>query len=99
MILSGNSAKLRIYRKFSDGDFTFKIKFLIKVSPKLGMADIVFPTELYLKNVNYLYSACSNPTNVVLVIVLSMIISKGLDNGNAKFNRCVITQAVTKTIT
>ena len=29
------------------------------------------------KNVYYFYSACSNPTNVFLVIVLSMIIGKG----------------------
>ena len=39
--------------------------------------DILFPAELHLKNVYYLYSACSNPTNVVLVIVLSMLIGKG----------------------
>jgi hypothetical protein len=30
---------------------------------------------------------------------LNMIIGKGLDNGTAKFYRCVITQAITKTIT
>ena len=41
------------------------------------MRYILFPTELHLKNVYYLYSACSNPTNVVLVTVLSMIIGKG----------------------
>ena len=29
------------------------------------------------QKVNYLYGACSNPTNDVLVIVLSMIIGKG----------------------
>ena len=58
---------------------------------------ILFPTELHLKNVYYLYSACSNPTDVVLVIVLSMIIGKGLDNRTAIFHRCVITQAITKT--
>ena len=51
---------------------------------------ILFPTELHLKNVYYLYSACSNPTNVVLVIFLSIIIGKGLDNRTAKFYRCVI---------
>ena len=45
--------------------------------------------ELHLKNVDYLYSACSNPTNFVLLIVLSIIIGKGLDNGTAKFYRCV----------
>jgi hypothetical protein len=28
-----------------------------------------------------------------------MIIGKGLDNGTAKFYRCVITQAITKIIT
>ena len=28
-----------------------------------------------------------------------MIIGKGLDNGTAKFYRCVITQVITKTIT
>ena len=38
---------------------------------------ILLPTELHLKNVYYLYSACSNRTNVVLVIVLRMIIGKG----------------------
>jgi hypothetical protein len=54
--------------------------------------------QLHLKNVYYLYSACSNPTNVVSVIVLSMIIGTGLDNGTAKFYRCVITQAISKTI-
>ena len=46
---------------------------------------ILFPTELHLKNVYYLYSACSNPINFVLVIVLNMIIGKGLDNETAKF--------------
>ena len=61
--------------------------------------DILFPTELHLKNVYYLFSACSNPTDGVWVIVLSMIIGKGLDNETAKFYRCVITQAITKTIT
>ena len=34
------------------------------------LVNILFPTELHLKNVNYLYSACSNPTDVVKVIVL-----------------------------
>ena len=38
---------------------------------------IILPTELHLKKINYLYSACSNPTYVVLVTVLRMIISKG----------------------
>ena len=57
--------------------------------------DILFATELHLKNVNNLYSACSNPNNVVSVIVLRMIIGKGLDNGTAKFYRYVITQAIT----
>jgi hypothetical protein len=33
------------------------------------------------------------------VIVLSMIVGKGLDNGIAKYYRCVITQAITDTIT
>ena len=60
---------------------------------------ILFGTELHLKNAHYLYSACSNPTNVVLVVILNMIIGKGLDNGTAKFYWCVITQAITKTIT
>ena len=41
------------------------------------LAHIFLPTELHLKSVKYYYIACSNPTNVVLVIVLSMIISKG----------------------
>ena len=47
------------------------------------MVNIILPTKLHLKNVYYLYSACSNPINVVLVIVLSMIVGKGLDNGTA----------------
>ena len=34
------------------------------------MDHILLPTKHHLKNVNYLYSACLNPTNVVLVIVL-----------------------------
>ena len=38
---------------------------------------ILLPMELHLKNICCLYSACSNPTNVVLVIVLSVIIGKG----------------------
>ena len=38
---------------------------------------ILFSTSFHLKNAYYLYSACSNPTNVVLVSVLSMIIGKG----------------------
>ena len=38
---------------------------------------ILLSTKVHLKNVYYLYSACSNPTNVVLVIGLSMIIGKG----------------------
>ena len=63
------------------------------------MTHNVFPTELHLKNVYHLYSACSNPTNVVLVIVLSMIIGKGLHNETAQFYWCVITQAITDTIT
>ena len=60
---------------------------------------ILFRTELHLKNAYYLYSACSNPSHVALVIILNMIIGKGLDNGTAKFYRCVMTQAITKTIT
>ena len=63
------------------------------------LVSILFRTELHLKNAYYLYSACSNPTNVALVIILNMIIGKGLDNGTAKCYRCVITQAITKTIT
>ena len=47
--------------------------------------DILFPTELHLKNVHYLLSPGSNPTNVVLVIVLSMITGEGLDNETAIF--------------
>jgi hypothetical protein len=62
------------------------------------LTDIFFGTEHHLKNAYYLYSACSNPTNVVLVIILNIIIDKGLDNGTAKFYRCVISQAITKTI-
>ena len=61
--------------------------------------NIFFGTELHLKNAYYLYSACSNPTYVVLVIILNMTIGKGLDNGTAKFYWCLITQAITKTIT
>ena len=48
-------------------------KGLLKVSITYRLYDIVYilyPTELHLKNVYYLYSACSNPTDVVLVIVL-----------------------------
>jgi hypothetical protein len=54
--------------------------FLIKKVNPLNDAkfdNIFFPTELHLKNVYYLYSVCSNLTNVVTVIVLSMIIRKG----------------------
>jgi hypothetical protein len=45
-------------------------------------SDLIVPTpdflpNLMLKNAFYLLSAWSNPTNVVLVIVLSMIIGKG----------------------
>ena len=35
--------------------------------------NILFPTLVHLKNACYLYSTCSNPTNVVLVIVLSRL--------------------------
>jgi hypothetical protein len=35
-----------------------------------------FPTKLRLKNVNYLYSVCSNPINVFFVIVLVIALSK-----------------------
>ena len=57
-----------------------------------------------LENEVYLYSACSNPTNVVLVTVLDMIIGNGplpmvLDVGSAKVDWCVITNAITNTIT
>ena len=38
---------------------------------------ILFPTKINLENEGNLYSASSNPTNVVLVIVLGMIIRKG----------------------
>ena len=48
---------------------------------RIGGGEYPFPTfrstYVNLKNANYLYSACSNPTNVVLVIVLSIIIGKG----------------------
>ena len=37
---------------------------------------ILFTTLVDFENEGYLNSACSNPTNVVLVIVLSMIIGK-----------------------
>ena len=62
------------------------------------MFHTLLPAELHLKNVYYLYSACSNPTDVVLVIVLRMITGFVLDIGTAKFDRCVIAQAITKTI-
>ena len=65
----------------------------------MSVGNMLFGTELHLKNAYYLYSACSNPTNVVLAIIVNMIIGKGLDNRTAKFYRCVITQAITKTIT
>ena len=51
--------------------------YLKKDKNWIKIVNILFPTELHLKNVYYLYSACSNPTNVVLLIVLSMIIGKG----------------------
>ena len=49
------------------------IKFVTDSTPdliflffsELWHAYILFPTELNLKNVYYLYSACSNPTDVV----------------------------------
>ena len=37
---------------------------------------ILLQTELHIKNVYDLYSAGSNPTNVVLLIILSMILGK-----------------------
>ena len=40
---------------------------------------IIFPTKVNLENDGDAYSACSNPTSVVLVIVLGIIIGKGLD--------------------
>jgi hypothetical protein len=49
---------------------------LCSISYVFFLRDILFPTELHFKNVYYLYSACSNPTDVVLLIVLSMIIGK-----------------------
>ena len=67
--------------------------------PKLWIT-ILFQPKWILKTImiSIDYSACSNPTNVALVIILNMIIGKGLDNETAKFDRCVITQAMTKTI-
>jgi hypothetical protein len=53
------------------------LKWLIVAKVRIVGPNILFPTELHLKNVNYLYSACSNPTNVVLLIALSIIIGKG----------------------
>ena len=38
---------------------------------------ILFQTSVHLKNAYYPYSACSNLTNLVLVIVLNMILGKG----------------------
>jgi hypothetical protein len=76
------------------------IKYGLKVSYISSRTyHILFGTELHLKNAYYLYSACSNPTNVVLVIILNLIIDKGLDNGTDEFYRCAISQAITKTIT
>jgi hypothetical protein len=42
-------------------------------SSMIYFSQILLPTELHLKNVYYLYSGCSNPTDVVLVTVLSII--------------------------
>ena len=39
--------------------------------------NILFPTKVNLENKGNLYSASSNPTNVVLVIVLGMTIGEG----------------------
>jgi hypothetical protein len=64
-------------------------------NPRFFGLHTLFGTELHLKNAYYLYSACSNSTNAVLVIILNMIIGKGLDNETAKFYWCVITQAIT----
>jgi hypothetical protein len=61
---------------FTSGEFNFYGISDYWVLFKIGYY-IFSPTELHLKNVNYLYSPCSNPTNVVLVIVLSIIIGKG----------------------
>ena len=36
--------------------------------PLIALVDILFPTQVHLKNAYYLYSAYSNPTNAVLVI-------------------------------
>ena len=49
----------------------------IKKTHNFSERHILLPTKVYLKNVYYLYSACSNSTYIVLVIVLSMIIGKG----------------------
>ena len=40
----------------------------------MNFTDILFPTKVNLENDGDLFSACSNPTSVVLVIVLSTII-------------------------
>ena len=68
--------------KLSAYTINMKLFFIVKsvFSHENAVYDIqyiLFPTELHLKNVYYHYSACSNPTNVVLLIVLSMIIGKG----------------------
>ena len=42
-------------------DLQYKLRIFIIQNAKY----ILFPTELHLKNVYYLYSACSNPTDVV----------------------------------
>ena len=67
-----------VWNKTNRPDVTFVCAFFL-----FHFDHILFPTELHLQNVYYLYSACSNPT----------------DNETAKFYLCVITQTITKTIT
>ena len=55
----------------------FSVFVLAKVLTSPNVPYKLFPTELHLKNGYYLYSTCSNPTNVVLLLVLSMLIGKG----------------------
>jgi hypothetical protein len=57
-----------IEKIFTLSFFVEKIKIKKKRLSISVLKNILRPTELHLKNVEYLYSACSNPTDVVLVI-------------------------------
>jgi hypothetical protein len=58
---------------------------------------IFFPTRVNIENEDYLFSACSNPTDVVLVIVLGIVI--GEIAWYWERQRCVITKTIFKTVT